>query len=204
MGTSTGGLLAVALGLLKLDMDACDHIYKVDGCCCGAGGVLLRLQRLAAVLLASCVSAAGTGLLERLVAAGAGGTRAEWLDSACRPALHHLPHCLPRYAPCPCAPPASPQVLGRKVFSRVVAAKDAKEESWMEVGRDCGWQVADGTHTVPCNRRRASPWRGAPERLSSCHAAQQQPPPCRSPSTEPSRPRRRTCGPWWSGEQAVV
>ncbi|PRW58490.1 phospholipase A I isoform X1 isoform A [Chlorella sorokiniana] len=51
VGTSTGGLLAVALGLLKLDMDACDHIYKV---------------------------------------------------------------------------------LGRKVFSRVVAAKDAKEESWME------------------------------------------------------------------------
>lgn len=29
VGTSTGGLLAVALGLLKLDMDACDHIYKV-------------------------------------------------------------------------------------------------------------------------------------------------------------------------------
>ena len=30
--------------------------------------------------------------------------------------------------------PPSRQVLGRKVFSRVVATKDSKEESWMEVG----------------------------------------------------------------------
>lgn len=29
VGTSTGGLLAVALGLKQLGMDECDHIYKV-------------------------------------------------------------------------------------------------------------------------------------------------------------------------------
>lgn len=52
VGTSTGGLLAVALGLRQLDMDDCTYIYKV---------------------------------------------------------------------------------LGQKVFSRIVAAKDSKEESWMEV-----------------------------------------------------------------------
>ncbi|EFN59236.1 hypothetical protein CHLNCDRAFT_138222 [Chlorella variabilis] len=51
VGTSTGGLLAVALGLRQLDMDDCTYIYKV---------------------------------------------------------------------------------LGQKVFSRIVAAKDSKEESWME------------------------------------------------------------------------
>lgn len=28
VGTSTGGLLAVALGLRRLSMDDCDHIYK--------------------------------------------------------------------------------------------------------------------------------------------------------------------------------
>lgn len=34
--------------------------------------------------------------------------------------------------------PPSYQVLGRKVFSRVVATKDSKEESWMEVCGDRG------------------------------------------------------------------
>lgn len=29
--------------------------------------------------------------------------------------------------------PPAPQVLGRRVFSRIVATKEAKEESWMEV-----------------------------------------------------------------------
>lgn len=41
--------------------------------------------------------------------------------------------------------PPGCQVLGRKVFSRVVAAKDAKEESWMEVSGLAGWlSDADG------------------------------------------------------------
>ena len=31
VGTSTGGLLAVAVGLRKLSLDECDHIYKVLG-----------------------------------------------------------------------------------------------------------------------------------------------------------------------------
>lgn len=37
-GTSTGGLLAVALGLRKLSLDECDHIYKVLGQKVGGGG----------------------------------------------------------------------------------------------------------------------------------------------------------------------
>lgn len=31
VGTSTGGLLAVALGLRQLSLDDCEHIYKVLG-----------------------------------------------------------------------------------------------------------------------------------------------------------------------------
>lgn len=33
VGTSTGGLLAVALGLRKMSLDECEHIYKVGTGC---------------------------------------------------------------------------------------------------------------------------------------------------------------------------
>lgn len=38
VGTSTGGLLAVAVGLRKLSLDECDHIYKVLGQKVGVAG----------------------------------------------------------------------------------------------------------------------------------------------------------------------
>ena len=60
------------------------------------------------------------GWIHRITTADAG-----WLKS-------HLTHSVNQVPP-PSAPP-SRQVLGRKVFSRVVATKDSKEESWMEVG----------------------------------------------------------------------
>jgi patatin-like phospholipase/acyl hydrolase len=45
-GTSTGGLLAVALGLRHLSLDDCEHIYKVLGQKVGParrrGGICLR------------------------------------------------------------------------------------------------------------------------------------------------------------------
>lgn len=52
-----------------------------------------------------------------------------------------MPRCWPDtpLLPSPAPLPPARQVLGRKVFSRVVAAKDAKEESWMEVGGLAGW-----------------------------------------------------------------
>lgn len=107
MGTSTGGLLAVALGLLKLDMDACDHIYKA-GCCCRVGNE---------------DQPGRYGYVSQ--------PNHSWCGLLCAPrnqtaSTHQVPS--------PRCPP-SHQVLGRKVFSRVVATKDSKEESWMEV---CG------------------------------------------------------------------
>lgn len=38
VGTSTGGLLAVALGLRRMSMDECEDIYKVCVCVCVGGG----------------------------------------------------------------------------------------------------------------------------------------------------------------------
>lgn len=121
VGTSTGGLLAVALGLKKMSLDECEDIYKVCLCVFGLAGMTVAVGGL----LASLVMAVQSAALE-----------ANGAVTACHPATG--PESGSAISFCwglitSPMPARWLQVLGRKVFSRVVSSKDSKEESWMEV-----------------------------------------------------------------------
>ena len=165
-----------------------------------------------------CGIRAGIGDQRHLQCVGCLVTRRSCCSRVQRPTLagpaveRTLSAHLPSPLNCSPPPPPSPQVLGRRVFSRIVASKDAKEESWMEVGVRWGGWVGGwlltlsargsrvGVHaatTSVCTR--ICPW----ER--GCRPAASTPAPCPSPPAclpAELRPSPLTPHPPTSGQEA--